>query len=138
MNVDKHLEIFVNKGIDVQGWHCRAVRFIEEWHRGAYHCPLFLNNYPDKRMRELVQNSMIEYNIIHDLATYDFDHLTRAVILAHKHCLRFAVCPSGPGMLKVRLWPRDPDGKTLFTRHPSLDDLIIMIEREKEDGNGDA
>ncbi|WP_312663621.1 hypothetical protein [Pantoea sp. CTOTU49201] len=56
-------------------------------------------------------------------ATFDYDGLTKAVILAHDRFIRFEVEPSGPGMLKLVLFRRQPEGR-MYERHPTLEEAI--------------
>lgn len=62
-------------------------------------------------------------------ATFDFDKLTRAVVLAHDRCIRFAIEPSGPGMLQ--LWATKRKGREgrMSERHPTLEQAIELIRR---------
>lgn len=59
-------------------------------------------------------------------ATYDFDGLTRAVIMAHDRMVRFEIAPSGPRMLKLRLWQRHSREGRMSERHPTIEDAIAM------------
>lgn len=61
------------------------------------------------------------------LATFDFDHMTKLVIAAHRHCVRVEVEPCNPQYIRVTFWPRDPDATAMFERHPTLADLIARI-----------
>lgn len=58
------------------------------------------------------------------LSTFDFDYLTRAVIMAHDRCIRFCVDPSGPGMLKVQLHKREGREGRMYERHPTMEQAI--------------
>lgn len=64
-----------------------------------------------------------------DLSTYDFNHLTSLVIMAHKHCIRVSICLAGM-YLEARAYARKPDGKNLYERHPSLEQLKESIIAE--------
>lgn len=57
------------------------------------------------------------------LASFDFDGLTRLVLAAHEYAVRVEVGPSGPGMVKVRLWPRVREG-SWNERHPEISEVI--------------
>jgi len=65
-------------------------------------------------------------------ATYDYDGLTRLVLLAHQRCIRVGIDHSGPGMLKLYLFKRKTNGKSMCERHPDLDDLIDLCNQYKE------
>jgi len=56
-------------------------------------------------------------------ATFDYDQLTKAVILAHDRCIRFEIAPSGPGMVKLILFKRQREGR-MYERHPTLEEAI--------------
>lgn len=63
------------------------------------------------------------------LSTYDFDRLTRLVLLAHRYAIRVDIGSSGPGMVRIichrRAWLRQFD-RTLSTHHPNLADLAYQ------------
>jgi len=59
-------------------------------------------------------------------ATYDFDGLTRLVILAHDRCIRAEIEPGGPGRLKVVLHKRQRDG-VMHERHPTIQQAIEAV-----------
>lgn len=64
-------------------------------------------------------------------ATYDFNTLTKAVVMAHDRMVRFEICPSGPGMLKLRLWQRHSREGNMAARHPTIEDAIVGIRNNK-------
>jgi hypothetical protein len=57
-------------------------------------------------------------------ATYDFDGLTRAVIMAHDRCIRFEIQPSGPGRLRLFFHKRQKREGSMYERHPTLEQAI--------------
>lgn len=62
----------------------------------------------------------IEYNTGQDLSTYDFNHLTRLVFMAHDRMIRVSVMPSGPGMIKIACWKRQLRDGDIVKSHPNL------------------
>lgn len=64
------------------------------------------------------------------LATYDFDHLTRLVFLAHRDCIRVEIEPASPKYLRVVFTPRKRDGGWIAERHPTLREAVEAFERE--------
>jgi hypothetical protein len=66
-------------------------------------------------------------NTSYDLATFDSDRLTRLVIAAHDHCVRVAIEPSGPGLVKICLWPRNGREGRMFERHPTIEEAISAL-----------
>lgn len=61
---------------------------------------------------------------VHSLATYDFDGLTRAVLLAHERMIRFSIVPSVPGMLGLMLHKRHAREGSMYERHPTIEEAI--------------
>lgn len=55
------------------------------------------------------------------LATYDFDGLTRLVLLAHDNMIRVEVIPSGPRMVGLSLHKRHKRDGSMFERHPTIE-----------------
>ena len=71
----------------------------------------------------------IEMNYSGELATFDFDRLTRAVIMAHDRAIRFAVSSSGPGRIKLMLHKRQREGG-MSQRHPDRAALLPQNLRD--------
>lgn len=73
----------------------------------------------------------IEINKQSDFATFDFDYLTRAVIMAHDSMIRFEISPSGPGMLKLVLHKRHTREGRMHERHPTIEEAIKHVRKNK-------
>jgi hypothetical protein len=61
-----------------------------------------------------------------DLATFDFDQLTRLVLLCHEARIRCCIDPAGPRLLRLSFWQRASAG-SLATRHPSIDEAVTAF-----------
>lgn len=66
-------------------------------------------------------------------ATYDFNTLTTAVIMAHDRCIRFAIEPSGPGLLALVLHKRPYREGHKFERHPEIQEAIDTYDNTRRD-----
>jgi len=72
-----------------------------------------------------------------DLATFDFDLLTRLVFLAHDRCIRVAIIPGGPGRVGVAIWKRYGRNGNFSERHPTIKCALVnwrMKHVEPTDG----
>lgn len=63
----------------------------------------------------------------HGWCTYDFNLLTRAVVLSHDRMIRLEIQPSGPGRLKIVLSKRHTREGDMSTRIPTIEDHIVAI-----------
>lgn len=56
-----------------------------------------------------------------DFSTFDFDLMTRFVLLCHKHCVRGSVSNGGPRTLKI--WVHERHGREggFSKRHPTIE-----------------
>lgn len=72
------------------------------------------------------------WSVIHrgDIATYDFNMLTKLVVFAHDMCIRASIVPAGPQAVKICVHRRQREG-SMVERHPELDEHIDSI-RGKE------
>ena len=70
----------------------------------------------------------IETSINSGWATYDFDQLTRLVVLAHDRAIRAEISSSGPRMFRLALWKRQRDGR-MSERHPTMEKAIERIRQ---------
>lgn len=66
-------------------------------------------------------------------ATFDFDGLTRLVVLAHDRMIRVAVVPSGPRMIGFEMWKRHTREGSMFERHPTMEQAIAVHRRKTDD-----
>jgi len=81
----------------------------------------------------------IEMNTRHArLATFDYDGLTRAVVMAHDRCIRFEVSPSGPGMICLLVHKRHSREGSMFERHPTLEEHVAQIRSSFPSQSGQA
>ena len=66
----------------------------------------------------------------HYMSTFDYSNLTRAVVLAHDRMIRFAIEPSGPGILKLIAHKRHSREGRMNERHPTIEDAIAAVRKE--------
>lgn len=93
-----------------------CIEMLADWACGKHHLP---------QVHEFGAGVCINYR--GDLSTFDFDRLTRLVLLAHRDAIRIEIGGSGPGMVKIIAHRRKHgDRKTMphYAWHPSLGDLI--------------
>lgn len=62
-------------------------------------------------------------------ATFDYNSLTKAVVLAHDRMIRFQISPSGPRMLKFTYHKRNTREGDIAKRHPTIEDAIIDVRK---------
>lgn len=58
-----------------------------------------------------------------DLATYDFDQLTRLVLAAHEQAIRVSIMPLNFNTVKIAIWKREREGG-MTKRHPTIEQAI--------------
>ena len=64
------------------------------------------------------------------LSTFDFDHLTRLVILAHDRCIRVGVEPRTFRHLAISMFPRKVEG-AMHDRHPTIEEAIAKLRDDR-------
>jgi hypothetical protein len=72
----------------------------------------------------------VSFNIGNGIATYDFNELTKLVLVCHLHSIRAEIQQAGPHQLKIFLSARSPmvEGMKFWERHPTLEHLKEQIE----------
>lgn len=63
----------------------------------------------------------------HRLSTFDFDYLTRLVVLAHDACVRVEIVGGGPGAVGLVLHKRQSRIGSMFDRHPTIEEAIRNV-----------
>jgi hypothetical protein len=64
-------------------------------------------------------------------ATFDFDKLTLAVLMAHDRCIRFSIEPSGPSMLKLVFHKRHEREGRMHKYHPTIEQSIERFKTNR-------
>lgn len=77
----------------------------------------------------------VSFNVYADLATFDFNGLTKLVISAHVVRVRAEVAQSGPRMLKIFLNCREDLPDQWDKHHPDGYDLISMVHKLQSEIN---
>lgn len=62
-------------------------------------------------------------------STYDFDGLTRLVILAHDELVRVDLTPASPKRMAVSFFQRNSRDGEMSRRHPTIEDAIIATRK---------
>jgi hypothetical protein len=73
-----------------------------------------------------VQITIYAPNYTSDLTTFDGSLLTKLVIGAHDHAIRFGISAAGPKYLRLDFWPRDR-AKHMYDSHPKIEDRLPMM-----------
>ena len=62
-------------------------------------------------------------------SSFDYDGLTRAVVMAHDRMIRFEIAPSTSGRFKLSLEKRYKRDGEMRDRHPTLEHAITSIRQ---------
>ncbi len=97
----------------------RAKAFFSEFYGGEHHLP----------RGGIKKGGWACYSVKHhqaDMATFDYDELTRLVLLAHDWCMRVSVSAGRTGghdVLTIRIWQREREGG-IAKRHPTIEQVL--------------
>lgn len=95
--------------------HC--IEMLGDWACGFHHLPM---------PKEWGRGVRVHWT--GDLSTWDFDRLTRLVLLAHKHCVRIEIGPGGPRGVAIMAHRRVDGLRSITEGHPDLEQLTKRIE----------
>jgi len=73
----------------------------------------------------------IETSIYGGWASFDFDQLTRAVVIAHDNMVRIEIGSSGPGLFRLMLHKRKGRDGDINERHPTIEDAIEKVRTQR-------
>ena len=97
-----------------------AIEFFSEFYYGEHHFPAKLQPWGDGWC----------INHYGQLATFDFNELTRLVFMAHDKCIRVGIEHGGPRALRIAIWPRLGEG-SMSTRHPDIETALKQWNERK-------
>jgi hypothetical protein len=66
------------------------------------------------------------------LSTYDYNALTRLVLLAHDRCIRAEVSARGMNRLVISIHPRVREAEDSSKRHPTIESHIESIRQSRD------
>lgn len=99
-----------------------ATAFFAELYGGEHHIP-----------KHTVHPFGLGWMVKHDrgdLATYDYNDLTKLVFMAHEKCIRVGISPLSKGTLEIAIWKRQREGG-MSERHPTLEQAIESFRKSK-------
>lgn len=97
-----------------------ATAFFAEFYQGEHHIP-------KHQVFEYGHGWMVKHDR-GDLATYDYNELTKLVLMAHDKCIRVGVSPLSKQVLQISIWKRQRDGG-MCQRHPTLEQAIESFRK---------
>ena len=106
--------------MEIEKW---ALDFFSEFFMGLHHVPGGI-----KRIHEWGKGYSINYNP-QNLSTFDFDGLTRLVLMSHRDCIRSEISGSGPRMIRLSIWKRTEREGRFFEKHPTIETAIAQFNK---------
>lgn len=97
----------------------QATQFFNAFYGGEHHIPSEVKSWGYGWM--VVQSN--------EIATYDFNAMTRLVVMAHDLCVRVEVSAPRKGELQISIWKRQREG-AIDERHPRIEDAIPLIRKQ--------
>lgn len=89
---------------------------------GIYHLP-----YNALRRVNWNNKDWIEFVLDRELATHDFNELTRLVVLAHDRLIRVSIAGCGPKYMRLMFHPRTGRNGPTYEIHPTIETAIAGI-----------
>lgn len=104
----------------------------DQWECYQMLADLFLGfHHIHGKIHEWGKGIKLNCTCVNNFATFDFDGLTRAVLMAHDRMIRFEIEPSGPRMLGLVLHKRHSREGSMYERHPTIEEAIERFNRHK-------
>lgn len=79
------------------------------------------------------------YSIVcdmHEFGTYDWNLLTRLVVLSHDYCYRAYIAPHNIGKCKIVIHKRQREYTDIALFHPTIEQSITMVREGKGQNYG--
>lgn len=98
-----------------------ATNFFAQFYGGEHHIPKY-------KIFEFGDGWMVKHDR-GDLATYDYNDLTRLVLMAHDKCIRVSIMPLNMNTVKIAIWKREREGG-MSRRHATIEQAIETYRKQ--------
>lgn len=102
----------------------------DQWLLALFLCRLFSGFHHSPEIKK--QNcglTVISVNVKSAyFANYDYDYLTKMVIMAHNWGVRCAISGSGSGMFNIALWKRHKRDGGISERMPTIGEMVELYK----------
>jgi hypothetical protein len=99
-----------------------VARLLNEWAGGIYHL------WPEASRSNWKDPNYIMLTIRSEIATFDFDSMTRLVFLCHDYAIRCSAHGVGPGYTRLMFHQRQREGH-MAQRHPTIEQALAEYRR---------
>jgi hypothetical protein len=96
----------------------------DQWLLSLFLCRLFSGfHHVPSEVKSCGRGLMLNFRP-NSMSTFDFDDLTKLVVMAHNWGVRAEIGGSGPAMIKLMLWKRHVRDGNISQRHPTIDQAV--------------
>lgn len=99
-----------------------ATLFFSQFYGGEHHFP--------NKIKEWGNGWSMNHN--GELATFDYNQMSRLVIMCHDTAIRASIRQGAPGGVKICIWKREREG-SWSKRHPNIEDQITEVRSHYSD-----
>lgn len=120
MSMDEHDRFYREEKwpwMNDEQWECAG--FLRDLFRGFHHVIGTVKPATARGIQFLAHHP--------HMATFDYNNLTRAVIMAHDRCIRFEVAAGTPGKLRLLLHKRSGRQGQMHERHPTMTQALYAF-----------
>lgn len=89
-------------------------------------------NHAPKRRRDAAHTVSVSVYAPCGLSTYDYDELTRFVLLCHERCYRGAVSQSAPRHIRLSITKRSRESDRIEANHPTIEEAVAHMRSGSE------
>lgn len=89
-------------------------------------------NHAPKRRRDAAHTVSVSVYAPCGISTYDYDELTRFVLLCHDRCYRGVVAQSAPRHLRLSITKRSRDNDSIAENHPTVEEAVAHLRSGSE------
>jgi hypothetical protein len=113
--------------VELSDFGVQVAGLLDELFAGIYHEQAAVRN----KKVNWMDTHYISICIYGQLSTFDFDKLTRLVVLCHDHCIRCEVEGAAPKYLRLNFTHRVGRVGSGYEQHPTIEDAIARMRSKK-------